>query len=877
MKPLFLVWLILAGGGADPQASNCFLRECGCPGAFLQPWCSELTASVLSEVCSESSGNCEGSCSSTWCAPVPVSSVCSALSCWDLKWTHFMKLHGDEGVCGGNPGECSGLVTWAKGRDLCEAQGARLCTAGELVNNEARGCGCGYDNQLVWSSSPCTLVEGSSRPGFEATHGAQAGSRTGQTWCLDPEYVTTNVRCCADAEPCDDPTPAPSASPTMPVPTATPTLTPSAPPTLLTSSNTAVDNRTTNNSSVDVNEEAPISESPLAGSDSVSLGGSGGKSSDGNSKERSGAPSSAGLGMLGGGLALLLLGTAAYLRTASCSPSWPSPCPPKARLRREEALDASAVDTSECADDEEEDNSPMSPVADPPRNADLEQPGATDHGIVVVAEVVSVVESTVEKDSQDPSYHPKSCSSDLRSGSSDGGGGTGSSPSPQSVFIRSERGSSADRSPPAAHFACSSSQPQHHRSCSPVLAAPVDDAGDNGGDALPLGPNSGTRQHPVAIFLEGAGIGKFLPALEEALSPAAAMPRVEEGEEEAEEAGISSSTSSNPRGGSRRAAAAMGLEHVYGVAIWDPLLLGDARLVAEFGFTKKDVKCFRVALQDLRGACTAQHRRERRRRRHSRHTGAGTKELEKVAGAAGSKATPWQETGESWRPNHHHNEKQQTADDSDCCSPLRDEKESPCKPLSKDSLQVSTTSNDSETDVDGGFKVKEVQECSLSSPSESMPRSPSTLSSSSTRTSETRSSESSAWSEWSSESLNRLSELTTETSECRTSESDLSTDNSSLGSAGSAGSGDGPRRSEGGDPSDAKSPAAPVSNAGALHPTALKANYAYELPLSPPRPPPTGKEASPQPSQSGAENAPLGVALPTGAFRQVPFARKASL
>jgi hypothetical protein len=37
---------------------------------------------------------------------------------------------------------------------VCQEGGARLCTAEELQNDEARGAGCNYDGALVWLMSP---------------------------------------------------------------------------------------------------------------------------------------------------------------------------------------------------------------------------------------------------------------------------------------------------------------------------------------------------------------------------------------------------------------------------------------------------------------------------------------------------------------------------------------------------------------------------------------------------------------------------------------------------------------------------------------------------------------------------------------------------
>ena len=53
----------------------------------------------------------------------------------------------------GPEGECSGLMSWFDAAAFCEADGARLCTDQELLNDEALGTGCGYDSHRIWSST----------------------------------------------------------------------------------------------------------------------------------------------------------------------------------------------------------------------------------------------------------------------------------------------------------------------------------------------------------------------------------------------------------------------------------------------------------------------------------------------------------------------------------------------------------------------------------------------------------------------------------------------------------------------------------------------------------------------------------------------------
>ena len=45
--------------------------------------------------------------------------------------------------------------TRAFAEEACAADGARLCTADEIVNRCTAGTGCGHDGAVLWSSSPC--------------------------------------------------------------------------------------------------------------------------------------------------------------------------------------------------------------------------------------------------------------------------------------------------------------------------------------------------------------------------------------------------------------------------------------------------------------------------------------------------------------------------------------------------------------------------------------------------------------------------------------------------------------------------------------------------------------------------------------------------
>jgi len=182
--------------------------------------------------------------------PTPVPSYvptihveCSALRCSELGWDST--TWGTSSVCGETDGPpfngCSGQLSWSDARARCQAGGARLCSAAELVADEARATGCNYDTALVWSQDRCDRNDDFRS---DAAHVAAWGSSLmgNRTYCLNGTALggktTAAVRCCADVDPCDDPTPNPTPLPTpLPstLPTQLPTIVPTSTPTLLPS------------------------------------------------------------------------------------------------------------------------------------------------------------------------------------------------------------------------------------------------------------------------------------------------------------------------------------------------------------------------------------------------------------------------------------------------------------------------------------------------------------------------------------------------------------------------------------------------------------------------------------------------------------------
>ena len=182
-------------------------------------------------------------------APTSVAS-CSESTCSELGWSNGAYF-GDASVCGETDlglGGCSGTLSWGDAKTLCQGAGARLCTADELLDDEAAQTGCNYDGRLIWSSTSCGAGS------YEAAYGGSLSGIT-TTICTDASSTsTTYARCCADTAKCTlSPTPVPTKTPT-----SSPTMSPSTSPLP-----TATRNPTVPSPSPTTDTPAPTSPSPI--------------------------------------------------------------------------------------------------------------------------------------------------------------------------------------------------------------------------------------------------------------------------------------------------------------------------------------------------------------------------------------------------------------------------------------------------------------------------------------------------------------------------------------------------------------------------------------------------------------------------------------
>jgi len=133
--------------------------------------------------------------------------ITSTKTCGELGWATG---HGaNDGVCGASQcqyvlaqnrrsgGSTRVAATFDAAQKTCRAEGARLCTVAELEANETKGTGCGHDNRLIWTATPCGngQDDGQSYRQF----GKQAAGRSGlDRTCTAHGMHTGHVRCCAD-------------------------------------------------------------------------------------------------------------------------------------------------------------------------------------------------------------------------------------------------------------------------------------------------------------------------------------------------------------------------------------------------------------------------------------------------------------------------------------------------------------------------------------------------------------------------------------------------------------------------------------------------------------------------------------------------------
>ena len=118
----------------------------------------------------------------------------STKSCTDFEWS--AGANGSDAVCGESDaglGGCSGVLNWSAAKTFCEIAGARLCTLGDLLDNETAGTGCTYDTHHLWTGTPC------SDTGFYVAAGKVDAFSSKPVKCLDAS-ASARTRCCADAD-----------------------------------------------------------------------------------------------------------------------------------------------------------------------------------------------------------------------------------------------------------------------------------------------------------------------------------------------------------------------------------------------------------------------------------------------------------------------------------------------------------------------------------------------------------------------------------------------------------------------------------------------------------------------------------------------------
>ena len=66
-------------------------------------------------------------------------------------------LADDDGYSGDNAYSCLHSRVYAVAEEACRADGARVCTQGEIEASCGNGQGCGHSTDFVWTSTECTI------------------------------------------------------------------------------------------------------------------------------------------------------------------------------------------------------------------------------------------------------------------------------------------------------------------------------------------------------------------------------------------------------------------------------------------------------------------------------------------------------------------------------------------------------------------------------------------------------------------------------------------------------------------------------------------------------------------------------------------------
>jgi hypothetical protein len=90
------------------------------------------------------------------------------------------------------PNNADRFKTWAASSLYCTVRGGRLCDINEAVLGVAGNTGCNFDNQQMWTGTPCGTGK------YWVTGGSFAYNRRfGEPQCLEPTSAVAVPRCCA--------------------------------------------------------------------------------------------------------------------------------------------------------------------------------------------------------------------------------------------------------------------------------------------------------------------------------------------------------------------------------------------------------------------------------------------------------------------------------------------------------------------------------------------------------------------------------------------------------------------------------------------------------------------------------------------------------
>eukprot|EP01051_Picozoa_sp_SAG22_P018717 SAG22_NODE_3235_length_1841_cov_1.193456_1_plen_373_part_00 len=162
----------------------------------------------------------EGRCTSINAAILMTAKNSGVLTCAELSALHgghwgSAAASGDTEVCGesdqgflnsGEGDQCYQDIDYRQALGICTSIGARLCSAEEMLADEAALSGCAHDRRMIWTSTECggghhLAAVGYSDWAQDRVDDGSCADAAACTACTADDDASRAVRCCADSQP----------------------------------------------------------------------------------------------------------------------------------------------------------------------------------------------------------------------------------------------------------------------------------------------------------------------------------------------------------------------------------------------------------------------------------------------------------------------------------------------------------------------------------------------------------------------------------------------------------------------------------------------------------------------------------------------------